>query len=152
MPWRLLHTKLKQQQWSRCQHVQPYEVVYRHSTMKTNTLLSSKYMSVDSIISYLRYLCLFGNSVAQHILCCLVVLFVFVLCTFCLSSSCVRFVCSFSGLSILISPSVFSIVYFHCFGDRSRDVYGIEKQYCNLNKQLQKWFNYVYLLVQIAYD
>jgi hypothetical protein len=80
------------------------------------------------------------------LICLVYVLFVFVLCTFCLSSSCVRFVCSFSGLSILISPSVFSNVYFHCFGDRSRDVYGIEKQYCNLNKQLQKWFNYVYPL------
>ena len=139
MPWRLLHTKLKQQQWSHCQHVQPYEVVYRHSTMKTNTLLSSKYMSVDSIMFYLRCLCLSGYSVVQHILCCVVALFVFVLCTLWLQF-------------LRIAPSVFSNVYFHCFGDRSRDVYGIEKQYCNLNKQLQKWFNYVYLLVQIAYD
>ena len=140
MPWRLLHTKLKQQQWSHCQHVQPYEVVYRHSTMKT--LLSSKCLWILSCLIYLISVCL--GIVLPNTYC--------VVLLFCLSSSCVRFVCSFSRLSILISPSVFSNVYFHCFGDRSRDVYGIEKQYCNLNKQLQKWFNYVYLLVQIAYD
>ena len=32
-------------------------------------------------MSYLRYLCLFAHSGVQHILCCVFVLFVFVLCT-----------------------------------------------------------------------
>ena len=31
-------------------------------------------------MSYLRYLCLFAHSGVQHILCCVFVLFVFVLC------------------------------------------------------------------------
>ena len=34
-------------------------------------------------MSYLRYLCLFTHSGVQHILCCVFVLFVFVLCTLC---------------------------------------------------------------------
>ena len=45
---------------------------------------------------YLRYLCLFAYSGVQHILC-----DVFL---FCLSSSCVPYVDSFSGLSIFDSP------------------------------------------------
>ena len=36
---------------------------------------------VGGLISYLRYLCLFTYSGAQQILCCGLVLFVFVLCT-----------------------------------------------------------------------
>jgi hypothetical protein len=51
-------------------------------------------------MSYLRYLCLFLYSVVQHILCCVSVLFIFV------------YVASFSGLSILIAPSVFSNDYY----------------------------------------
>ena len=43
---------------------------------------------VGGLMSYLRYLCLFANSGVQHILCCVFVLFVFVLLPF------------FSGLSI----------------------------------------------------
>jgi len=34
-------------------------------------------------MSYLRYLCLFAYSDIQHILCCVFVLFFFVLCTLC---------------------------------------------------------------------
>ena len=110
------------------------------------------------VMSCLRYLCLFANSGVQHILCCVFVLFVSVLCTlycqflwivhlwlplryslaficfvclrlvypkvpvsldcpsligptvfsnvylFCLSSSCVPYVASFSGLSIFDWP------------------------------------------------
>ena len=80
-------------------------------------------------MSYLRYLCLFAYSGVHIVLCfcfvflCLVypmlpvslccVLFFFVLCTlccqflcvvFCLSSSCVPYVASFSGLSIFDCP------------------------------------------------
>ena len=53
---------------------------------------------------YLRYLCLFayGGGGVQHILCCISVLFFFVLCTLC---------CQFCGLSILIVTLVFSNVY-----------------------------------------
>jgi hypothetical protein len=42
-------------------------------------------------IFYLRYFCLFAHSDVQHILYCVV---------FCLSSFCVPYVASFSGLSI----------------------------------------------------
>ena len=35
---------------------------------------------VGWLMSYLRYLCLFGYSGVQHVLCCGFVLFVFVLC------------------------------------------------------------------------
>ena len=44
----------------------------------------------------------FAHTGVQHILCCVL---------FSLSSSCVPFVASFSGLSILIAPTVFSNVY-----------------------------------------
>jgi hypothetical protein len=54
-------------------------------------------------MSYLLYLCLFAHSGVHHIVCCVFVLFI--------SSSCVPYFASFSGLSILIAPSVFSSVY-----------------------------------------
>ena len=50
---------------------------------------------------YLRYLCWFAHSGAQHILCCVFVCFV-LLC----------YVASFSGLSICYCPSIFSNVCF----------------------------------------
>ena len=52
-------------------------------------------------MSYLRYMyvCLFAYSGVQHILCCVFVLFFFVLCTLC-------------DQFLWIVPSVFSIVYF----------------------------------------
>ena len=49
-------------------------------------------------MSYLRYFCLFAYNGVQHILCCVFVLFI---------SSCVPYVSSFSGLSILIDLLVF---------------------------------------------
>ena len=52
-------------------------------------------------MSYLPYLCLFAQSVAQHILLC---------CVFCFA--CLRLVANFSGLSLFyIVPSMFSKVY-----------------------------------------
>ena len=48
-------------------------------------------------MSYLYYLCLLTHSGVQHILCCVLVFFVY-------DASC-------SGLSFLISPSIFSNVY-----------------------------------------
>jgi hypothetical protein len=42
-------------------------------------------------MAYLRFLCLFVHSAVQHRLCCVF---------FCLSSSCVAYVASFSGLSM----------------------------------------------------
>jgi hypothetical protein len=50
-------------------------------------------------MSYLRYLCLFSYSGVQHMMCCVFVLFLFVLLSVSLD-------CPF-----LIAPSVFSIVY-----------------------------------------
>ena len=38
---------------------------------------------VGGLMSYLRYFCLFVDSGVQHILCCVFVLFFFVLCTLC---------------------------------------------------------------------
>ena len=58
-------------------------------------------------MSYLRYMCLFAHSGIQHILCCVFVLFFFVLCT--LPILPVSLVCSF-----FIAPSVFSNVYLSC--------------------------------------
>ena len=55
---------------------------------------------VGRLVSYLRFLRLFTYSGVQHIL-------------FCFSLSCSSYVVSFSGLSILIAPSVFSNVFFH---------------------------------------
>ena len=54
---------------------------------------------VVGLMSYLRYLCMIAHSGVHHILCCVFVLFFFV------------YVASFSGLSILIAPSVFSNVF-----------------------------------------
>ena len=50
-------------------------------------------------MSYLRYLRMIAHSGVHHILCCVFVLFFSV------------YVASFSGLSILIAPSVFSNVF-----------------------------------------
>jgi hypothetical protein len=38
---------------------------------------------VEGLMSYLRYLCLFANSRVQQILCCVFVLFFFILCDLC---------------------------------------------------------------------
>ena len=75
-------------------------------------------------MSYLRYLCLLAHSGVQHILCCVFVLFVFrlvypmlsvsldcVVFLFCLSSSCVPYVVSFSGLCCVFVLFVFRLVY-----------------------------------------
>jgi hypothetical protein len=58
---------------------------------------------VGNLMSYLRYLWFFLRIVVSKT-CCVVFLF-------CLSSSCVPYIASFSGLSFLIAPSVFSNVY-----------------------------------------
>ena len=58
---------------------------------------------VGGLTSYLRYLCLFVHSGVQHILCCVFVLFFFILCTLMLSVS--------LDCPILTAQSVFSNVY-----------------------------------------
>jgi hypothetical protein len=83
---------------------------------------------VGGIMSYLHYLCLLPHSGIGHILCCVFALFFFVLCTLCCQFlwivhfglplqysitficpvSCVPYVASFSGLSIVDCP--FSIL------------------------------------------
>ena len=62
-------------------------------------------------MSCLRYLCLFGYSSVQYILCWFSFVLFFVLFSF--SSSCVHYIASVSGLSIFNSSSVFSNVYQH---------------------------------------
>jgi hypothetical protein len=54
-------------------------------------------------MSYLSYLCLFAYSGAQHIMCCVFVLFFFVLCT-------VLYDASFSGLSFVLLSLRLSII------------------------------------------
>jgi len=54
-------------------------------------------------MSYLRYLCMLAHSGVQYILCCIFVLFVFVLCTLCSQFLWI--------VHFLIAPSVFSNVY-----------------------------------------
>jgi hypothetical protein len=61
---------------------------------------SSLQLCVGGFMFYLRLLCLFGYSVVQHILCCVVLLF-------CFSSYCVLYVASISGFPILIAHSVY---------------------------------------------
>jgi hypothetical protein len=60
---------------------------------------------VGGLVSYLHYLCLFAHSCVQHILCCVFVLFFFVLCTLC---------CQFLWIVHFYYPSIFSNVYLHC--------------------------------------
>ena len=71
-------------------------------------------------MSYLRYLCLLTYSGVHHILCCVIVLFVFVLCALCCQFLCVfvlfvfvlcALCCQFLWTSFFIVPSVFSNVY-----------------------------------------
>jgi hypothetical protein len=87
---------------------------------------------VERIISYKRYLCLVGDSGVQHILCCVFVLIVFVLCTLCChflwfvhfwfplrySLTFIYLVYPMLPFSLaypfLITPSVFSNVYLSC--------------------------------------
>ena len=59
---------------------------------------------VGVFVSYLRYLCLSTYSGVQHILCCVVFLF-------CVSSYCVPYVTSFSGLSLFdyLANIIFSL-------------------------------------------
>ena len=64
--------------------------------------MSNTYCALFTYSDVQHILCLFMYSDVQHILCCAFALF---------SSSCVPNVASFSGLSILIAPSVFSNVY-----------------------------------------
>jgi hypothetical protein len=55
-------------------------------------------------MSYLSYLCLFAYSGAQHIMCCVFVLFFFVLCT-------VLYDASFSGLSFVLLSLRLSLTF-----------------------------------------
>ena len=60
---------------------------------------------VRELMSYLPYLCLFDHSSVQSILCCVFVLFFFVLCTLC---------CQFLWIvNFFIIPSVFSNVWMY---------------------------------------
>jgi hypothetical protein len=60
--------------WVRCCSVCPLRFLHENDV---------RFVFVSSILSYLRYLCLFAYSGVPHILCCVFVLFVFVLCILC---------------------------------------------------------------------
>ena len=72
------------------------------SAYKRHSVILYLQLFVGGLMSCLCYLCLFVYSGVQHILCCVFVLFFFVLCTY---------VASFSGLSIFDCPSIFSNIY-----------------------------------------
>jgi len=55
-------------------------------------------------MSYLSYLCLFAYSGAQHIMCCVFVVFFFVLCT-------IPYDASFSGLSFFLLSLRLSLTF-----------------------------------------
>jgi hypothetical protein len=77
-------------------------------------VLFTLFVFVGGLVSYLRYLCLFVGVLMSYsrYLCLFVVSNTYcVLFLFCFSSTCVV---SFSGLSILIAPFIFSDVYFQC--------------------------------------
>jgi len=65
-------------------------------------------------MSYLRYLCLFVNSGVPHILCCVFILFFFVLCTLMLPLS---LDCFYFVFLRLVYPNVvsFSGLFLFCF-------------------------------------
>ena len=62
-----------------------FVVSYRMYTVLNKTMFSRIYLQlfVGGLMFYLRYLCLFAYSGVQHILSCVFVLFVFVLCILC---------------------------------------------------------------------
>ena len=82
------------------------------------------------LMSYLRYLCLFAYSGDQDILCCVFVLFFFVLCTLC---------CHFLWIvNVFAVPSVFSNVYlstkyYHFIITDARTYYLSVKDWTNAN-------------------
>ena len=54
---------------------------FRNSASKRSSVRLYLQLFVGGLMSYLRYLCLFTHNGVQHILCCVFVLFFFVLCT-----------------------------------------------------------------------
>jgi hypothetical protein len=65
-------------------------------------------------MSYLRYLYLFGYCGVQHILCCVFVLFVFVLCVLC---------CQFLWIVHFVLPLRYSLTFIHTYSDCLRGIY-----------------------------
>jgi hypothetical protein len=89
------------------------EVTIRLIKMMFSSSLPPVVCRGGGLMSYLRYLCLFAHSGVQHILCCVFVLFIIVLCTLAMLPF------SLDG-PFLIAPSVFSYVYLiGCIGDNS---------------------------------
>jgi hypothetical protein len=83
-----------------CTYWIAFELRFPHKKCSVRLYLQ---LFVGGLMSYSRYLCLFVVSNTY----CVLFLFYF-------SSTCVPYVVSFSGLSILIAPFIFSDVYFQC--------------------------------------
>jgi hypothetical protein len=66
-------------------------VLWNRYDFHVKTMFGSSLPPIDlrGFISYLRYLCLCACSDVQHILCCVFVLFVFVLCALCCKFLCI---------------------------------------------------------------
>jgi len=75
----IMFPKTKQKYQSR--HV-VFEILL-HRSIKQCSVRVYRQLFVGGLMSYLHYLCLFAHSGVQHILCCVFILFVFVLCTLC---------------------------------------------------------------------
>jgi hypothetical protein len=82
--------------------VQHSTKTYLPRTILTWLVLREKNIALV-LAAYLHYLCLMTYSGVQHILCCIFL--------FCVSSSCVPYVASFSGLSIFVLPLRYSITF-----------------------------------------
>ena len=94
------------------------------------------FLRCRSAVVLLECVCLLAHSGVQHILCCVFVLFVFVLCILC---------CRFSlNCLFFISPSVFSKVYLIVSASesfRGDKIYWREKE---TQGQHFRWFNIIY--------
>jgi hypothetical protein len=66
-------------------------MLWNRYDFRVKTMFGSSLPDIDlwGLMSYLRYLCLCAHSGVQHILCCVFVLFVFVLCTLCCKFICI---------------------------------------------------------------
>ena len=77
-------------------------LIYMDFRIQTMFGSSLPQLFVGEVMSYIRYLCLFANSVVQHILCCVLLY---------LSSSGVPYVAGLSGLSIFDGSLWYSLTF-----------------------------------------
>ena len=95
------------------------------------------------LMSYLRWLCLFVYSNVQHILCCVFVLFVFVLCTICCQF--LRIV-NFWMLHFILNQTVIANIMFHYLHASRKHLRILsEKKWFN-NRKCENWKCNEYLI------